>query len=150
MTSQDHHALLEEYNDDMRERQNLIIENEQMREALERCEWWFSTHPEGRAMRDVCRAALIRNHSNLPAKCEARRCRAALDFYLPRQCGRLTRNGSGVCSHCARYERVPEYDENGALLATRNQRDSGPNPKPGNETVEKRVSNADCAAQHRP
>lgn len=38
MTSQDHHALLEEYNDDMRERQNLIVENEQMREALERCE----------------------------------------------------------------------------------------------------------------
>jgi hypothetical protein len=29
-----------------------------MRDALERCEWWLSTHPEGEAMRDVCRAAL--------------------------------------------------------------------------------------------
>lgn len=29
-----------------------------MRSALTRCELWFSVHPEGREMRDVCRAAL--------------------------------------------------------------------------------------------
>jgi hypothetical protein len=29
-----------------------------MRDALARCELWFSTHPEGQEMRDVCRAAL--------------------------------------------------------------------------------------------
>jgi hypothetical protein len=29
-----------------------------VRDALSRCEMWFSVHPEGREMRDVCRAAL--------------------------------------------------------------------------------------------
>jgi hypothetical protein len=29
-----------------------------MRDALARCEMWFSVHPEGTEMRDVCRAAL--------------------------------------------------------------------------------------------
>lgn len=29
-----------------------------IREALERAEWWLSTHPQGKVMADVCRAAL--------------------------------------------------------------------------------------------
>lgn len=29
-----------------------------MRDVLARCEAWFSVHPDGREMRDVCRAAL--------------------------------------------------------------------------------------------
>jgi hypothetical protein len=30
-----------------------------IREALERAEWWLSSHQEGRAMAEVCRAALM-------------------------------------------------------------------------------------------
>jgi hypothetical protein len=33
-------------------------EIERLRDVVRRCEWWLSTHPEGEAMRDVCRAAL--------------------------------------------------------------------------------------------
>jgi hypothetical protein len=43
----------------MRQRiDHLNAEIERLRDVVRRCEWWLSTHPEGEAMRDVCRAAL--------------------------------------------------------------------------------------------
>lgn len=44
---------------------HLLAAAPDLMDACERAEWWLDTHPEGHAMRDVLRAAILKARGNV-------------------------------------------------------------------------------------